>query len=76
VTPAYYRRTGSFRVERGCWPISVTAAPYGRGSGAFRAVAEGSGRRRLSLDSEVNFGVVAFPQRKTKKKQVLYQGTA
>jgi hypothetical protein len=30
----------------------------------------------LNLDSEVNFGEVAFPQRGTKKKQALYQGTA
>jgi len=29
-----------------------------------------------SLDTEVNFGEVAFPQRGTKKKQALYQGTA
>jgi hypothetical protein len=32
--------------------------------------------KALSLDSEVNFGEVAFPQRGTKKKQALYQGTA
>jgi hypothetical protein len=30
----------------------------------------------IILDSEVNFGEVAFPQRRTKKKQALYQGTA
>jgi len=28
------------------------------------------------LNSEVNFGEVAFPQRSTMKQQVLYQGTA
>jgi len=33
-------------------------------------------KQALSLDSEVNFGEVAFPQRGTKKKQALYQGTA
>jgi hypothetical protein len=31
---------------------------------------------KLTLDSEVNLGEVAFPRRKTKEKQVLYQGTA
>ncbi|MGO9010811.1 MAG: hypothetical protein ACLQPN_11975, partial [Bryobacteraceae bacterium] len=30
----------------------------------------------LKADSEVNFGEVALPQRRTKKKQAVYQGTA
>jgi hypothetical protein len=30
----------------------------------------------LNLDSEFNFGEVAFEQRSTMKQQVLYQGTA
>ena len=32
--------------------------------------------QELILNSEVNFGEVAFSQRRAKKKQVLYQGTA
>jgi hypothetical protein len=31
---------------------------------------------QLNLNSEVNFGDVAFPQRSTMKQQVVYQGTA
>jgi len=33
-------------------------------------------REDLSLNSEVNFGEVAFPQRSIMQQQVLYQGTA
>ena len=33
-------------------------------------------RLHFSPDSEVNFGEVALPQRRAKKKQALYQGTA
>ena len=47
-----------------------------RGAQFFIVLGARRGLFQLSLDSEVSFGEVAFPRRKTKEKQVLYQGTA